>query len=267
MQVNSLKIESFNVNHNNPTLSLAAYSSFQENGFVLLENFISLSLVSKIKSIVETLANDELTSNSGYIYGENLQRVWNLLNKDVVFHELLLSKQIDLWMNKIFDRDTAHQKYFLSSIQANILKPGAKAQILHTDTPIPEPIPPYTIKANTIWLLDDFTNENGATEVIPGSHTSIKRPPRKPTSIELEKLIKVIAPKGSVLITSGNLWHRSGDNKSANSRTVILGSFAASYIREIACEDDTVRFLSSRMRSIMEPKLLEIIGGNHGSKQ
>jgi ectoine hydroxylase-related dioxygenase (phytanoyl-CoA dioxygenase family) len=261
-----MKIESFKINHDDPVLNEEAFSSYQKNGFVILKNFITETEVLKIKKIVECLAQKELENETGHIYGENLQRVWNLLNKHLIFHELLLSRQIDLWMNKIFDRDTRHQKYFLSSIQANILKPGAKAQILHTDTPIPEPIPPYTIKANSIWLLDDFTDKNGATEVIPGSHTSSKRPPREPTTEEYKRLIRVIAPKGSVLITSGNLWHRSGDNKSSDSRTVLLGSFAASYIREIACEDDTVRFLTDRMRLAMNPKLLEIIGGNHGSK-
>jgi len=178
-----MKIQGFEVNQNNPVLSEDIYSSFQENGFVLLRNFIPESIVDRVKKIVDDLANKELNNNLSHIYGENLQRIWNLLNKDTIFHELLLSKQIDLWMNKIFDRDTKHQKYFLSSIQANILKPGAKAQILHTDTPVPEPIPPYAIKANTIWLLDDFTENNGATEVIPGSHTSSKRPPRDRKSV------------------------------------------------------------------------------------
>jgi len=261
-----MKIQGFEVNQNNPVINEEIFASFQENGFVLLRNFIPESTVDRVKKTVDILANNELNNNISHIYGENLQRVWNLLNKDTIFHELLLSKQIDLWMNKIFERDTKHQKYFLSSIQANILKPGARAQILHTDTPVPEPIPPYAIKANTIWLLDDFTEFNGATEVIPGSHTSSKRPPREPTLSELERLIKVIAPKGSILITAGNLWHRSGNNDSGKDRAVILGSFAASYMREIACEDDTVRYLTNRMLAVMDPKLIEIIGGNHGSK-
>jgi len=256
----------FIIQRNERTFNEEAFLAFQKDGYVILQQFLSDEELHQIKNKIEFLSEFESSNKIAHFYGESLQRIWNLLNKDLLFHELLLSEQVDLWMNRIFARETNHQKYFLSSFQANILMPGAREQILHIDTPFPEPIPPYPIKANTIWLLDDFTEINGATEIIPGSHISSKRPPRSPSEYELKKIEKVIAPKGSVLITSGNLWHRSGNNKSSNNRTVLLGSFAASYIREIACEDDTVRFLSPNMRNIMNPKLIEIIGANHGSK-
>jgi ectoine hydroxylase-related dioxygenase (phytanoyl-CoA dioxygenase family) len=76
----------------------------------------------------------------------------------------------------------------------------------------------------------------------------------------------VIVPKGSVLVTDGNLWHRSGANLSEESRYALLGSFVASYVREIACEDDSARFLSQKMKSQMQPEIYDMIGGNHGIK-
>ena len=243
-----------------------AYNFYVENGYVILSEFLDQTTVTKIRYVLANLSKLELENNKAHTYGNNLQRIWNLLNKDLIFHEILLYKQLDLWMNAIFNRDTTHQKYYLSSYQANILHPGARKQILHVDTPIPEPIPPFPIKANCIVAIDQFTDNNGATEIIPKSHLNNLKPERNPNSDLENKLIKVLLPSGSLLITNGNLWHRSSDNNSKNSRHALLISFAASYAREIACEDDTVRFLSPNVKKIIDPKIFEIIGGNHGIK-
>lgn len=259
-------MKSFLVSSKDNSLNEGAYHFYQENGYVILEGFLTSKEVEHVLGVVKRLAKYESENNKAHNYTANAQRVWNLLNKDLIFHDLLLAPQIDLWMNRIFNRNTNHRKYFLSSFQANILHAHAQAQILHVDTPIPEPIPPYTIKANTIWALSDFTQTNGATEIIPKTHRSSLRPSREPKKDDIQKLIKVIVPKGSVLITDGNLWHRSGANQSNQSRYALLGSFAASYMREIACEDDGVRFLTPKMKSQMRPELYDLIGGNHGIK-
>jgi ectoine hydroxylase-related dioxygenase (phytanoyl-CoA dioxygenase family) len=169
-------------------------------------------------------------------------------------------------MNEVFHRNTPHRKYFLSSYMANIVGPGAAAQILHIDTPVPEPLPRFIIKANIIWLLDDFTEMNGATEIIPKSHLLSYKPQRQPTPDDLKALVKVVAPSGSILVTHGALWHRSGENRSEINRTVLLSSFASSFAREISSEDDTVRFLPKSVVTKMDPRLFDMIGGNHGVK-
>jgi len=256
----------FDIDRNSNKFNIEAFEFFKENGYVILFNFMNNSDLLNVKEIVDNLAEIEKNNNIADLYGVNSQRIWNLLNKNIFFHDYLLSPQIELWMNKIFDRSTNHRKFFLSSFQANILYPGTNEQILHTDTPIPEPIPPYAIKANTLCALDDFTELNGATEIIPKSHTNIYRPPRIPNSEIASEFIKVIMPAGSLIITHGNLWHRAGSNEALNKRTALLGSFAASYAREISSEDDTVRFLSNKMRKIINPRLYDLIGGNHGVK-
>lgn len=254
------------VNRQDKGLNFEAYDCLVNNGYVVLTGFLSPQEVWQVRKVVDFLCEHELAHAKAHCYGDHLQRVWNLLNKHYIFHDLLLSPQIDLWMNRIFARETSHRKYFLSSFQANILKAGARAQILHIDTPFPDPVPYHTLKANTIWLLDDFTVNNGATEVIPGSHRRNFRPPRTPTPDLERELVKVIAPIGSLLITHGSLWHRSGHNQSMDSRSVLLGSFAASYLREIACEDDSARFTPKELQQKMDPQLLDMIGANHGVK-
>lgn len=242
-----------------------AKSYFNEYGFVLVRGIIPDDMRLEIADIIDEIAAKEKDAGQAHEYGEGLQRVWNLLNKHTIFHRLILSEYICSWMNHLFDRPTHHRKFFLSSFQANILRPGASKQKIHIDTPIPDPHPPYIIKANSIWPIDDFTNENGATQVIPRSHLLQRRPATDET-VEHPELVTVIAPRGSVLITHGALWHRSGSNLSTAKRRVLLGSFAASYTREIATEEDIVRCLSPEMRASMTDALFDMLGGYHGIK-
>lgn len=245
----------------------AYQDAFQRDGFVVVPNVLTSSEAASIREHILTLAAAELAGNRGHAYSASgrHQRVWNLLNKGQVFSELIQKPLILEAMEWAFERQTSHQKYFLSSLQANILMSGAEPQQWHLDTPIPEPHPSWIIKANTLWLLDDFTETNGATEVVPGSHL-IPRRPRQDDAIIAEKGMKVIAKAGSVIITHGALWHRSGHNQSLNSRVVLLGSFAASFAREIANEENILSVVDPYVVEQASDDLRRILGVGHGIK-
>lgn len=238
---------------------------YQKDGFFILENVLDAEQLALVKRAVAYLAEAERALGLSHMYSASgkLQRVWNLLNKSSVFREIIQHQDILAAMEWIFARDTQHQKFYLSSFQANILSPGAEAQKWHLDTPVPEPHPTWDIKANTIWLLDDFTETNGATEVIPGSHVFDKRPQASDALLQTS-VKKVIAKAGSVIITSGMIWHRSGDNRSDQQRTVLLGSFAASYAREIANEENYAVVLDRAVVESASASLKRILGLDHG---
>lgn len=241
---------------------------FNKDGFVIIENLISSEQANILKTKVIELAKFEKEQKDQYIYkfdeSGKTQRVWNLINKSKVFSDLLEINLINEFMEFIFDRPTKHQKYHLSSFQANIISPGSNRQKLHVDTPCPEPLPAWPIKANSIWFLDDFTVENGATEYIPGSHKSIIKPSEE-DDINC-KVIKAVAPAGSVLITHGALWHRAGANKSNKDRIGLLCSFAASYALEIAFEENQSKIISEKVLEELPENVKKILGVGHGIK-
>lgn len=245
----------------------AHQDAFNRDGFVVVPNVLTAAEASNIRALVLSLAATELAGNAGHAYSASgrHQRVWNLLNKGQVFSDLIQKPLVLEAMEWAFDRQTSHQKYFLSSLQANILMSGAEPQQWHLDTPIPEPHPPWIIKANTLWLLDDFTETNGATEVVPGSHL-IPRRPRPDDAIITDKGIKVIAKAGSVIFTHGALWHRSGHNQTENSRVALLGSFAASFAREIANEENILSVVDPSILAQASDDLKRILGVGHGIK-
>lgn len=256
----------FRAHHSEPSVAPDALESFQRDGYAVVQGVLTEHEVELTRSVVMRLAREEVTSGTAYVYGEHVQRVWNLLNKDPVFQELIVAPYILAWMDALFARPTPHQLYFLSSFQSNIVMPGSTAQKLHIDTPVPEPLPPWIIKANTIWLLDDFTELNGSTEVIAGTHRC-PRKPRPGDPADEAGIQRVIAPAGSLIITHGALWHRAGSNRSAQDRVVLLGSFAASFAREIASEEDIVRCLGPETISRATEQLKVVIGHYHGKKR
>ena len=250
-----------------------ALNFFHEYGFVVLADVLPENEIVKIKKEIINISLFEKEHGIGFFYGANydenkaytLQRIWNLLSKGKIFQELIQMDFLLEWMDKIFDRDTIHDKYYLSSFQANILFPSAPAQHLHIDTPFPEPLPPWVVKANSIWAISEFNDKNGATEVVPRSH-KIDRKPIRDSKVDMKNKIKVFAQEGSIILTHGALWHNSGKNNSNEIRYGLLGSFAASYVREISTEEDILRSMDRDMVKNIPDKLFRLLGGYHGIK-
>jgi ectoine hydroxylase-related dioxygenase (phytanoyl-CoA dioxygenase family) len=99
---------------------------------------------------------------------------------------------------------------------------------VHQDWLRRSPSDPFSL-VTAIWLLDDFTRENGSTRLIPGSHL-LPRPLSKPMLDPAfrhrdEKVI--VAPAGAILILNGHLWHSGRRNESARPRRVLQCQFIA----------------------------------------
>lgn len=242
---------------------------FKKNGYVILENILTKKKILEIKNKIYEIYKNEKKSRALYNYkfdkSNRTKRIWNLTNKSKVFRNLIQNKEVNHFMEWIFNRKTNHQKYFLSSFQANILQGGAKAQKLHIDTPVPEPLPSWPLKANSIWMLDDFNENNGATEVLPGSHKFRFKPKKKDN--RNKKIIKCLGSAGSVIITHGALWHRAGSNNSTKNRLALLGSFAASYVKEIASEEDQSLIIDNFTLNKSSRFLKKILGVGQGIKK
>ena len=107
----------------------------------------------------------------------------------------------------------------------NWWKPGAPAQGLHVDAPYGWflkngfPVPDVNLLVNSLWMLTDFTRENGGTRVIPFSHHA-RRSPRK--SVTYEHQVAAEGPAGSIVIFNGKLWHGAGANTTTDSQRVGL---------------------------------------------
>ena len=117
----------------------------------------------------------------------------------------------------------------ISSLSSIAIGPDEQAQPIHADDQlIPLTRPHVPIICNTMWAITDFTEENGATRIIPGSH--LRDEP--PNPLEHYETIPAEMPKGSVLVWVGSLWHGGGANRTDTRRVGIAMNYCAGYIRQ-----------------------------------
>jgi ectoine hydroxylase-related dioxygenase (phytanoyl-CoA dioxygenase family) len=149
--------------------------------------------------------------------------------------------------------------FILSTHSANITKPGGIRMGLHTDQWwMPQPIKPGEdfiraseisrkasasflepstelgisppVVANCMWMLSDFTEKNGATEVVPGSHLTGAHPNQEDQSSY--PIRQAVAKEGTLMVFEGRLWHGTGANTGNSDRLGVLTTFCAPQFRQ-----------------------------------
>lgn len=187
---------------------------------------------------------------------DHSQRVWNLLNKGDVFARLVEHPNVLELVRKVLGVDC-----LLSDCSATSIGPCTGGGAWHVDVPLgqlSEPLPDFPLTMQNIWLLDDFTEENGATRVVPDSHKTRRKPQwaeeRDEEERDAEEAI-LTAPAGSVAMWLSNTWHRSGPNLTDRPRRGVICYYCRSWVKpfndfkagvepkKAAGYSDTVRYL------------------------
>jgi ectoine hydroxylase-related dioxygenase (phytanoyl-CoA dioxygenase family) len=196
--------------------------------------------------------------------GWRTQRAYSLLDKTRACDRLVDHPRVLSLLDRLF-----LPNYLLSNLQVINIAPGEDAQLLHPDDamyPVPRPRPP--LGAATIWAIDPFTEDNGATVVLPGSHRwdSDRRPSEHDTRGRA-----VMAP-GSCVFFIGTLWHGGGANHSDRSRLAVTAQYCEPWLRPqeaftLSTHRDTVRLVSEDIRRMLgysiHPPFLGMVDGMH----
>lgn len=118
--------------------------------------------------------------------------------------------------------------YQIGSMSAIEILPGEKGQALHRDDSLyPFEIAGMELQIGVMWALDDFTEENGGTRVVPGSHRVL----RSWHLPDLSGWESTVMPKGSALFYMGSTWHGGGANKSDAPRMGIINTYSLGWLR------------------------------------
>jgi ectoine hydroxylase-related dioxygenase (phytanoyl-CoA dioxygenase family) len=208
-------------------LSKAA-ADIAENGYCLLKCPIPDELFNKLRSRLGEVIQEERENGTAFVYDNDSQRVFSLLNKGAEFEEIVQNPAVLEIMEQVLGYN-----FMLSSTHANVAGPGGPPMNLHADqTFCRAPWPDYALVANSMWMLDDFTVENGATRIIPGSH-KLNRQPNYLAGEGNAAAEPVCAPAGSVMLFDGRLWHQTGENTTRSEhRRGILNYYCRAYVRQ-----------------------------------
>lgn len=191
------------------------------------------------------------------------QRVWSLVNKGEVFREIVLRpgplglvrRRFRLAFEEhggISTRDVGDP--LLSSFTANIAAPGGAAMALHSDQMYAPLATGYPIVVNVLWMISDFTEANGATRVVPGSHRfadPLGYLRRKGPTVAAE------GAAGTALIFDGRLLHGTGANRSDEHRYGLLSYYCQPFVRQ---QENYTLSLDPTVRAGASPELLALLG-------
>ena len=203
-----------------------ARADLAEHGYCLIADALDDAEVQRLRERLVDLAEAEITDGTDYVYenGSN-QRIWTLLNKGSMFIDLALHPVALEYTGVLLG-----QPFLLSNIDANIAGPGGPPMFLHADQSFVPPPWHQPLVSNIMWMLDDFTPENGATRVVPGSHKLQRGPDYGP---DMPESVPVCGPAGTAMVFEGRLWHQTGANTTADERRHgILAYYCRPFMRQ-----------------------------------
>jgi ectoine hydroxylase-related dioxygenase (phytanoyl-CoA dioxygenase family) len=230
------------------------HPQLEESGYVVFENFMRPDLLSALRTRVDQLFEEE-GENAGaeFRLEPNTRRLANLVDKGEAFRQIIVMPQILQTVAEVLGPD-----FKLSSLNARSANPHSdSAQPLHSDMGLVADQIGYSV-CNTVWMLDDFTTENGALRVVPGTHHLRKLPQEVLTDLtgSHEKEVLVTGKAGTVVVMNAHMWHGGTANRTGGHRRAVHGFYCRSdkpqqQYQKALLRPETQAALSPELRKIL----------------
>jgi ectoine hydroxylase-related dioxygenase (phytanoyl-CoA dioxygenase family) len=244
-----------------------ALARFRDDGFVILEGGLDRSALDELVAALQPFEAGRPRGRND-IEGEASTRIYSLAGKGEPFRRLAEHP----WIMAMCDA-LLLPHFLLSTMQSIRLHPGETAQPWHTDDAfylVPRPRS-STLAVSVIWAIEDFTADNGATEIVRGSHRwAAEHPDDRAAAGDV---VRAIMPAGSAIVFDGATWHRGGANHAATAtRLAISPQYNQPYFRPqesqlLIVPPDAARACTDRMRSMLgysiHPPFVGQVDGMH----
>ncbi len=228
-----------------------------ENGCVVIEGLLSAEEVDELQSnMIDKLA--KTPDCNGDFYGHSTKRMGGLFTKSPTFQKMAVFNPIIEIMDHFLLESCSD--YQINLTQAISIGSNEIKQIMHQDDPMfPFLHPDNEVMINCMWAIDDFTEDNGATVLVPGSHLW---PRTQSLNIAVENLpphmiTKGVMKKGSVLIYLGSLFHSGGANKTGERRCGAVISYCLGWLRQ--AENSYLAYAPKEVQNMPE-RLKRLLG-------
>jgi ectoine hydroxylase-related dioxygenase (phytanoyl-CoA dioxygenase family) len=227
---------------------VAHVEAIARNGYAIVEDAIEPGLIEALNGALDRLERDLNAKPSHNAFeGERTVRIYNLLAHGEPFTKVPVHASVLPIVEGVLDEGC-----LISSLSSIAIDRDETAQPIHADDQvIPLEKPHRPIICNSMWALTDFSEANGATRLVPGSHRKAS-----PEYGGAYPTIPAEMAKGSVLIWDGALWHGGGANRTETRRTGIAMNYCAGFIRQqenqqLGIAPDLVRGFEPRLRDLV----------------
>jgi ectoine hydroxylase-related dioxygenase (phytanoyl-CoA dioxygenase family) len=222
--------------------------AIERDGYTIVHDVFDAERAQAIIDELEQLEGDlDIVPADNTFEGASTVRIYNLLARGPLFETIPIEPTVLPIVDGVLSPEC-----LVSSLSSIAICPGETAQPIHADDqamPLAKPHVPTV--CNTMWALTDFTDENGATRIIPGSHLA----DHSPTYGQHYDSIPAEMPAGSVLVWHGSLWHGGGANRTDQRRYGIAMNYCAGWIRQqenqqLGIPLDTIRGFPPRLQRL-----------------
>lgn len=177
--------------------------------------------------------------------------------RELITHPLVLGA-----VEGVLDKATTYQ---LNATQVISVLPGGGEQRLHRDDEawdhFPFPVD-YEPECHAIWALTDFTVENGATRVVPGTHR-LEPGATVADALAAGDVEQAVMRRGSVVLYTGSLFHGAGTNTSEVVRRGLSVSYCVGWVRQ---EENQYLATPREVAKTLDRTLLELMGYRQGTR-
>lgn len=211
-----------------PTTDIATIvSALRRDGYVAVRNLVDEDLVDTVRAELRPELDASGLKTESDFNGSLSLRVGNVLAAAPSAAALVEHDMVVAIADEILLPHCA--TYQVGSLTAIEILPGEAAQALHRDDTIfPIDNAGMELQIGVMWALDDFTEENGSTRIVPGSHQFL----RAWHLPDLSGWEAAVMPKGSALFYMGSTWHGGGANRSNAARMGLINVYSLGWLRQ-----------------------------------
>jgi ectoine hydroxylase-related dioxygenase (phytanoyl-CoA dioxygenase family) len=225
-----------------------------DEGYVVLDACMGPDLLTALRArILELFDQEGERAGSEFKTEEHARRLANLVNKGEVFRRAILLPPVIERVRHVLGNDCK-----LSSLNARSADPNSEVgQPLHVDMGAIPDEKGYWV-CNTVWMLDDFTHDNGPTRMVPGSHKWGTRPqdvvadPLAPHPHE----VLLTGKAGSIAVMNAHMWHGGTANRTAAPRLAMHGFYCR---RDKPQQQYQKQLLDPAVQAALSPDLRRIL--------
>lgn len=247
----------------------AHVAGMESRGFTVIPDFLDAQTLTQVRDGLGPFLGSHRGRNA--FEGFDTERVYTLVARGAVFEALAEDARLMAILERVL-----LPGFLLTASQAIAIRPGEAAQDLHTDDgfyrlPRPRPAVSYSL----IAAIDDFTQANGATELIPGSHLwgDPGDPGRPASHADMQPMLAPMEiPAGTAIVFPGTLVHRGGANRTDRPRLAITNQYCQPWARTqenffLGVPREQVRAMSPRLQTLLgydvHPSFMGMVSSVH----